>query len=206
MSFFEFLSSAPWTAAAVFGGILLAAAGVAYGLATRGRGDRGFYLHAGEPVRWRGDDLPLVLYVSDRARELYGAEIEDVALEVSRVVGRAVFLELPPPPALSFDRPVFGCVTVRVDDSVHLGGLTDFRYARALESGFYPMESVSVTLSPSVPPKFRRAVVLHELAGHALGLAHDSLEDSFMYPIVDRRPRSVTATDAERLRRVYGGA
>lgn len=199
----DLLKAHPWTAA--LGALILTVAvvGIVWGLATKGRwADRGLMVRDGHKLRWNLEALPLaVWYSADLPAPWVDAWLR-AAAEIGKAVGKRVLFLLPlqSPPELDMDKVVGISLrpdTEQVVDKRHAS--TVLRWDK-LTGQIY---TAAITFPELDDADQIYAVTLHE-ACHALGLDHDEIRDSIMFPSLQDRPQALTDHDEALLRKVYG--
>lgn len=205
----------------LIGGALIllgAVGGVIYGVATR-QGDEGLMKESGKELHWSKTDFPLTCNydpdsVSDNHLALYNKCRSEINTRTKlNLLGPCV------PWMLKTTMPTFvdggltlrvkkpeaapaapGTTTVDVEDpfSASPGGVTLYRYEPA--SGL--LKGTAVFVDPSAPKDLLERIWLHEV-GHSLGLGHDRLEDSIMYPAASGRSKTLSEKDVKLLETTY---
>jgi hypothetical protein len=182
--------------------LLTAVVSIAWAVITR-EGDEGFMrVEGGLELKWQAADTPIpCLHDGVKADwlELY----EQARKEVREKVGRDLF-----GPCIAWQltdkglpKYASGNLTLRVqqlDDPDH-GGSTVLRWHKADGR----ILSADVRLNSDAAAKVRYRIMIHEL-GHVLGLMHDRLQDSVMFPAVNVRPGTLSTTDVKHLKTAYG--
>lgn len=168
-------------------------------------GDEGFLrVEGGYELKWNKENLPIGCLhdgVGTEWLQLY----DKARAELKKATGIELFescmawaLVSKPFPK----RAPAGSITLSVealDNSDH-GGQTVLNWDRS--DGH--LVSAQVKFNESVEQRLRYRVVAHEVMGHALGLDHDRMQSSFMYPAVNVRSGKFSSPDIERLKAVYG--
>jgi hypothetical protein len=206
----------------IFGAVifLTAAITIPYAVITR-QGDEGFLKAPnGKELKWPADAFPLTCTFADSVKESHLVLYNKVRAEVNSKVGKEL---LGPcvPWLLRKDLPQYlsGGLVLRVEK------VPEDR-ARALAGGTVVEVETPWTSHPGgrAPPLSRRSephvivavpvwidpahaanysVWLHEVGGHALGLKHDRLRDSIMWPTIQERPGKLSSTDVRGLKEAY---
>jgi len=184
-------------------------AGVIYAAASgawKGR-DNGFIMTSGGvPITWSSDDFPIVVLFGPMFPERYKIVYRSVATEINSIVGRQIFDifgdEWRGPPMESVMNVPRGHIYMVLSSSnmTDVGGINEHRYNP--ESG--ELISCIVRLSPEMPNKLLVTAMRHEVGGHGLGLAHDSVKDSVMNPVTGNKVAEFTDRDKKLLRSTYG--
>ena len=201
----------------LFGAAVLlgAVVGVVYGIVTRA-GDEGFLQDRGQPLVWAPSDLPLTCFHDDSVHSshltLYNRARRELQTRTEKdLVGPCVAWAAPSPfprkPArgllllrvtaeTTWGAPTSG-LTVETPWTSHPGGQTwPFAYPDT------PGRLFGAILHVDPAHASNYAVWLHEL-GHVLGLAHDRVRSSIMWPIIQERPGSLSDKDVKALQSVY---
>ncbi len=188
---------------------IAAVAGVIYATAKglgQGR-DNGFIMTSmGNPITWNVDDFPIVALFGPLFPERYKTVYRSVATEINGIVGRQVLDifgdEWHGPPIQSVMDVPRGHIYLALSNSnvTNVGGINEHRYNP--ESG--ELLACIVRLSPEMPNKLLVTAMRHEVGGHGLGLAHDSVKTSVMNPIAGDRVAEFTDRDKRLLRSTYG--
>jgi len=181
--------------------LLTAAVSITWAVITR-EGDEGFLrVEGGFELKWLPGDMPIPC-THDQVPASWLELYDKARKEVRDKVGRELF---GPCVAWQLERPfpayMSGSVTlhaVKLDDN---GGSTVLRWAK--DSG--QVLSADVKLNTDSLERYRYRIVIHEL-GHVLGLTHDRLQDSIMFPAVNVRPGTLSTTDVKHLKAAYAGA
>jgi hypothetical protein len=151
------------------------------------------------PLIWPKDHLPLQVLVSFDLAAHWRLAILKAVSQYNDVVGRQVFMN-PAFPAASFSysTPTSGAVIVRDDNSGDpKHGVT------MLYPELPPIDACIVTLPEAVQDQaLCDQVALHEF-GHVLGLAHDEIRESIMWPTTQGRAGKLTDYDIKNLKWAY---
>lgn len=204
----EFISGHPWTFVA--GGLILIAAiaGVVYGVLTRGGWeDRGFMVtdDGKHPLKWLRTSFPITCIVHPQVPLMWRATYTAAAKRINQAVGAELFdpLAQDAPPGYRLDGPVppgflFLCSAEPAGELQPDHGTTRLKWGKADGRIF----SAVVTVPTDTIQ--RAAVMLHEL-GHVLGLDHDEIWTSIMYPRLSARaaPGELSEEDIKRLKGAY---
>jgi hypothetical protein len=191
----------PWTFAIGAFVLLLAAAGVVWGIVTRGRWeDRRLLKRNGHELCWARADLPLaVWYASDLSVAWLGAWGRAVD-KLNAAAGQSLFLH-PIEAAAGYDLTRAEQVSLCGD-----GGNDPDRGSTMLRwddrTGY--LLSAAITLPDSKAGCHEMDVIAVHEAAHALGLDHDEQRGSIMYPHVQGRAQELTRGDRALLRKIYG--
>jgi hypothetical protein len=205
---FELIKSHPWTCA--IGGLILLGAivGVIVGIVTKGGWkDRGFMRtdDGKHPLCWLKSSLPIACLVHPDAPLAWRATYHAAALRLNAAVGTMLFdpVAQEPPLNYSLSGPVPAgfillCTSEPAGELQVDHGHTSLRWGRSDGRIF----SCVVTVPTETPQ--RAAVMLHEL-GHVLGLDHDELTSSIMFPTLGSRqdPGELSDEDILRLKKAY---
>lgn len=213
MTSWQFLKK-HWVMSLIGLAILLVAAGsIIYAVAT-GEGDEGFLKGKdGKVLIWAKSDIPLTCmyedavgghqYEMDLARDLIVKKVGSVIGICDpwtvkdpfpkKPVKGAILLNLGTPADVHGD----GVYVSSPWDPAH-GGTTQL-YSDKETGKIY---GAIIYVDPMVPKELRQRVWLHEFL-HALGLDHDRLQSSIMYPTAAGRPKTLSDRDAKRLQEVY---
>jgi len=168
----------------------------------------------GKPFMWGAEDFPVQCMAHESVGEKQLAVFEKARTEINRKAGRELLgpcspwmLKKPFPTrplrgnllihvGTAPEKPVDG-VLVDTPWTAHPGGLTRLWGRTEAVERIY---GVMVWIDPKYGESF--PVWLHEL-GHVLGLAHDRLRDSIMWPTIQERPGSLSSKDAKALAEAY---
>jgi len=213
VSFFETL----WNSGIANKVMVMAALGIAIGAVVgviyaaisgswKGR-DNGFAeTPSGSPIKWKAIDFPIVALFEPMFPERYKIVYRSLATEINNIVGRQVLDifggEWKGVPFDSVRNVPRGHIYMMLSDSnmTDVGGVNEHKYNP--ESG--ELLACIVRLSPEMPDKLLITAMRHEVGGHGLGLAHDSVKDSVMNPVAENRVTEFTNSDKKLLRLTYG--
>lgn len=152
-----------------------------------------------QPFIWPRDHLPLQVLISFDLSTNWRLAILKAVSQYNDAVGRQVFMNPAFPTAsFSYSTPTSGAVIVRDDN----GG--DPKHgSTVLYPESPPVDACIVTLPQTVDEQqLCDQVALHEF-GHVLGLAHDEVKSSIMWPTTQGRPGALTAYDIKNLKWAY---
>lgn len=180
----------------VFGAI---AGAMLYGnLQRRAHGDAGFDVAmtpmGGEctDIHLPAAELPFVLDLDPSMDTAIRDEIVSVVDELNHDFGRTVFTTALAP--FNYEvRPRHVFVETMNDDKHGHTAMQVWPVSCTFERGLIQLPGLQRD------PEKRRAAFKHEL-GHAMGLAHDAIDESFMWPVIAQWSRSSTVTAADRAR------
>jgi hypothetical protein len=151
------------------------------------------------PLIWAKGHLPLQVLVSFDLSASWRLAILKAISQYNDKVGRRVFMN-PAFPAASFSysTPTSGAVIVRDDNGGDPKHGVTMLYPQSA-----PVVACIVTLPQSVDGQpLCDQIALHEF-GHVLGLAHDELKESIMWPTTQGRPGALTDDDVKNLKWAY---
>jgi hypothetical protein len=166
------------------------------------RADAGFYQPAScghAPLRWNKADIPVAVWLSEEDRDLEGDVKEAIKFWTPYFTWGGVV-----PPDWSTGNAGAKVVHVRSMQlqDIRPHGSTNWRHTED-EKCEIGRADIRIPM-PLLHGKVRTCVVRHEF-GHALGLGHDSSEDSVMHEFRDGKFGCVIMPDdAELLRGTYG--
>lgn len=202
----EFIASAPWTSGIVGGAIVIALAGVVYGILWKGGWeDKGFMLtEHGAKMKWKKSSMPIGVWVDLFVPDIWTQAIEDAVHKWNFAAGRNLFLA-PIKIHQYMSKKMFQghiLVTLSDEESGFMQrdhGHTDLKFNPStgeIYSAVITLPKESLAMAPYI--------AIHEF-GHALGLEHDESDESIMYfELLKRRdPGKITDADAERIKRAY---
>jgi hypothetical protein len=175
---------------------------ITYAVITR-EGDEGFMrVEGGLELKWKAGELPMTC-THDKVPadwlELYKRARAEVNGKTGLdLVAPCIAWALPDKPMPKYVTGGLTLRAVQLDDKDH-GGTTVLRWHK----GTGQVLSAEVKLNTDAVKKVRYRIVIHEL-GHALGLTHDRLQDSIMFPAVNVRPGTLSTTDVKHLKTAYG--
>lgn len=221
----EFVKAYPWTFAA--GGLILvlAIAGVIWGVLTKGRWKDAGFLRTDDgkhPLKWELVRFPLSVWLDTGLDKAWQGAFVRLRGHVKQVVGRELFdLGTPIPEAAGEQdaRQPTGEPTARLSlDLEHLpdghvalirgqetgGGAFQASTVLKWDTRTGAIKSAVVKLPWPVASEYVWPIVLHEVGGHVLGLDHDEHVASVMHPQIQNRPQGYTDKDKELLRATYG--
>ena len=196
------MKSAPW----MF--ILVGAiAGVIIAIVTKGRWkDRGFMLtkDGKHELKWEASRslvaFPLGVWISDDLDVAWFNCFKKLRLYVNDVIGKEIFsFAVSIPPEINKGTHLNGHILIFPGDSDD-SATTELKWNK--KSG--EITSAVVTVPQSLHEEKAWPVLLHEVGGHCLGLAHDEQIESIMHPRIQDRKQFYTASDKKRLRNAYG--
>jgi hypothetical protein len=192
--------------------------GIIYGVVTH-QGDEGLMKVNGKSLHWAKEDLPLIcsydpttvtedhLALYNKAKSEFNTRTGITLLShcmpwmiqdkmPTFIAGSLTLRVITPEPAPA----AAGTTTVDVEDpfKAHPGGVTLYRYEPA--SGL--LKGAAVFVDPGAPKDLLERIWLHEI-GHSLGLEHDRLQASIMYPAASGRPKSLSEKDVKLLQATY---
>jgi hypothetical protein len=194
--------------------ILVAAITIPIAIVTR-QGDEGFLKYAGQEIKWDRSDFPIMCLLDDSVEPKHLVMWTRAAKEINDRVGERLLspacqrwlIDKPFP-----TNPMAGQVTIGIGQppkikrdgievetpwTAHPGGVT----MPFLKSSDNPkIYGVMLWVDPEYGENY--AVWLHEML-HALGLGHDRLRDSVMYPKIQIRPGKLSDKDVGVLRDAY---
>lgn len=205
----EFMKSTPWTFVAVGAVLLLAIAGVVYGILTQ---DSGFINRDGKRLYWEKSDLPLVVsYTKDVPIE-YLEDARNAIVRINRLVNDSnePNKSIIGPTLHKWDIDTVGDMINEIaPNRLHIlfdmlpegskpGGHADLRWDERTGK----MMACHIRMLPGLIGTQRITAINHEF-GHALCLAHDRKRSSIMHPIATNRSKEWTSGDLKRLRKEY---
>ena len=170
--------------------------------------DNGFIATTtGDVVMWDPISLPVTMYIDESADEWLD-EIRVAVVDWNDAVGSTL---LRTTPNHDLDRNACSSKGEPSDPAVFISetdnlSLDEGGHAFLHWDSTNRIRCVDLVLSRSVMKELRHKVVMHEL-GHTLGLAHDGIEDSVMYPgglAIRWGLNQITKHDADLLRDSYG--
>lgn len=163
--------------------------------------DKGFMTTAkGLPIQWNAKGRRLMVYVSPSLKPEYRIHLVNAMDAIEAVVKRKLFLGPDEcMPALedklqNEDERKFMQDLIYVCDDEGTEpehGRTELSWDE--RTGY--IRCAYVRLPEAHSEKYGAGIVLHEMC-HALGLAHDQLPESIMWPTMQERPGTITARDA----------
>lgn len=206
----QFIKSAPYTFAVAAAILVLAIAGVVWGVLTKGRWkDRGLLKRQGigdrlVSLRWPPGAFPLTIWTPEETPEKVRNAFGKAAKILGDAAGRLLFMPLQDmPTGYSAGRPFRGHAELSAHPSAgemqRDHGVTDIDYDR--RDGY--IISCCVSVPAPVADEDYYPIMLHEL-GHVLGLDHDEQRESIMFPSLQGRPQALTEGDRKLLRKLYG--
>jgi len=199
----------------VIGGliVILAIGGVIYGIATKA-GDEGFHAAAdGTVLKWDRSALPLTCFHDTFPNEEHQAALKEAIGKISKA-GISAFM--PCQPWMVSDP--FPTKHVKNTVLIKVGAPPEPEREVVVTSPFEPKHGASTFLAhvkgkgiygaivyimPDLDKKLYGRVYLHELL-HALGLTHDRVRDSIMYPTAAERATDLSSKDTKLLLKTYG--
>lgn len=191
--------------------IVVAAVTIIYAVATH-EGDVSFAVRDGHQLRWKKEGLPVGCFYEegfaqlqqyDAARKIFNTSTGLQLLSPCmpwrinkpmphHIIG-TLTLHVGKPPSAQKDG-------IEVDDPFksHPGAVTELKYDKRTGE----LQSAATYIDPAAPKDELEHIWVHEM-GHVLGLDHDRLKDSVMYPTLDSRGRKPSAPDVKALQGAY---
>lgn len=192
---------------------MVALTSIIYGVLT-GAGDEGFGKASdGTVLKLDRSDIPLICFYDETVSEKDIACYDEARHVLQEMLGCRV-LE----PCQPWDtgdkmplRPERGMLFLRVDDPPIMQSQVSVSSPydpQAMASTFLfhqkgeGLRSAVIYLNPETPWDLRSKIWFHEM-GHSLGLGHDRIKGSIMYPSVSDRKMGLSKRDASMLQGAY---
>lgn len=201
----------------IFGGLLFLAAGtlIPWAVITR-HGDEGFLkAENGKELHWSA--TPTACFAAASVSDKALAVFDSVRQEYNQKIGKEI---ISPCQRWVIDDPlrppIRGAVVIYVqvvpddptkpEDGTSRATGPDQSHPGGVAVPFFSDKKPEIVVAGAIfiDPKFaeNRAVWLHEV-GHILGLKHDRLRDSVMYPTIQERPGKLSGKDVKALKKYY---
>jgi len=192
--------------------VSLVAIGAVIWAVVTGEGDEGFLEGKnGKPLMWEKHQFPLLCFYHTKA-DAHQQHIDYARDHINEMVGEELIRICDPWLVKSpFPKePMQGVILLTLGTEAEAGG--DGTYT---SSPFSPQHGGTTVLAtfkgtnnlygaiiyvdPSAKQELLNVIWLHEFL-HALGLKHDRLTSSIMYPVASGRPQKLSGRDIERLK------